>query len=57
MTSIHIKTALQANFSSSRWLIKALDDMEKRDICDALKDCETLKIYLEAKAKEMGLPV
>ena len=57
MTSIHIKTALQTNLSSSYWLIKALDDMDKRDICDALKDCETLKIYLEAKAKEMGLPV
>ena len=55
MTSIHIKTALQCNPTTSKWLYNALQELSERDICDCLNDVEHLQKYLKLKAQESGL--
>ena len=51
MTSNEIRNSLN-NPATSFWLKTAVKEMDKRDIVDALRDVNILKLYLEARLTE-----
>lgn len=48
-----LKKAYQTAIDCSHWLFDAIDDLEKRDVVDALHDIEALTQIFEAKWKEL----
>ena len=54
MTSIDIKKSFQ-NPATSFWLLKAIDEADKRDVLDAAIDADLLLCYMKTKLRENGI--
>lgn len=46
------KQMISANIGSSRWLRKAIDELDKRDVVDAINDLEYLVEVFDRKLVE-----